>query len=350
MAVDYAMATNSRQENIMQLNQQLDVQHPPLIGLVCGSSDPRQNKTCDYTLQDAIQVLESVPDFARVQVEVRDRMEEVRKNAPHEACTPGSRARLEYVLQVFDIRAEGFLKLVSTIDQQNAFIVLLNCAAEIAYQEYTGMPLQHLRPVSDQARADSGTIYARVGRWTLAGYQLLADAGKLRRLPESETAPTGEEMAPPRTLKAGSPPDCGTFRSVSSKRNASAAKSNRFPHGGLQPKTWDEVDIAFLSDERLQIRVGSDHRTANYSELGFDDRRNETPNRAWVMLLQLATNGGRIESRTAGETWPKVEKRLQAIRAFLRVYFNLSEDPIPFVSGHGYQVRFKIRCQRSFDS
>jgi hypothetical protein len=45
---------------------------------------------------------------------------------------------------------------------------------------------------------------------------------------------------------------------------------------------------------------------------------------------------------------PKVEKRVQEIRKALRRNFDLTEDPIPFVKGTGYQTRFKIGCAESY--
>jgi len=45
--------------------------------------------------------------------------------------------------------------------------------------------------------------------------------------------------------------------------------------------TWDTIEIAFLREERVQIRNGSTTETRNYAEFGFQDGRNGMPNRAW---------------------------------------------------------------------
>jgi hypothetical protein len=110
---------------------------------------------------------------------------------------------------------------------------------------------------------------------------------------------------------------------------------------------WEELEISFLSDERVQLTVGVHTETRNYAELGFDDGRNHKPNSAWETLRSLAEQGGTLETSTAS-TWPKVEKRIQEIRRVLRKHFAISADPLPFISGNGYQACFSIHCSLSF--
>ena len=111
---------------------------------------------------------------------------------------------------------------------------------------------------------------------------------------------------------------------------------------------WEEIGIAFLSDERVQITFGSDIDTRNYAEFGFGDARNGKPNRAWLTLRYLAERGGTISHAGTGKGWVVVEKRIQEIRGVLRKHFDISIDPLPFVKGGGYQARFRISCSPSF--
>ena len=114
---------------------------------------------------------------------------------------------------------------------------------------------------------------------------------------------------------------------------------------------WNSIEISFLSDERVQIRNGTQSETCNYAELGFMDRRNEKPNSAWLVLRELAEHHGVIRNPSeAGCAWTKVEKRIQNIRSVFRAYFGIAADPIPFVPGTGYQALFKISCRRSFNT
>jgi len=55
-----------------------------------------------------------------------------------------------------------------------------------------------------------------------------------------------------------------------------------------------------LSDERVQIRNGTNTETRNYGELGFADARDGKPNQAWVTLRALAEERGTI--RDAAKT------------------------------------------------
>lgn len=129
-------------------------------------------------------------------------------------------------------------------------------------------------------------------------------------------------------------------------------------NGGIAPQnttlaakkttTWKDIEITFLSDERIQIRGG---RTYNYAEFGFNDRRGGKPNFAWETLRTMAREGGIIrDGAKVTAEWPKVEKRIQEIRKVLRKHFGITADPIPFVQGTGYRALFKIGCSRSFDT
>lgn len=112
---------------------------------------------------------------------------------------------------------------------------------------------------------------------------------------------------------------------------------------------WEQIEIIFLSDERVQIHNGKSTETRNYAEFGFQDGRSENPNRAWETLRRLAELGGIITDGTQGRLpWPKVEKRVQEIRRIFREHFGISLDPVPFIERTGYQARFKIRCGPSY--
>ena len=115
-------------------------------------------------------------------------------------------------------------------------------------------------------------------------------------------------------------------------------------------KSWEDLEISFLSDERVQIiRSGKPTETLNYAEMDFKDGRNGKPNQAWLTLRALAEEHGIIrDAKTTGSAWRKVEKRMQEIRKALRKHFDISSDPVPFVQGTGYQACFKIGCGPSF--
>ena len=113
--------------------------------------------------------------------------------------------------------------------------------------------------------------------------------------------------------------------------------------------SWDEVRIKFLSDERLQIWVGDQTQNRNYSGMGFEDRRNGTPNESWKFLRQLAEEGGFIRDvEAAGIPWPKAEKRIQEIRQKLKTAVAIDSDPFFRAKDRGYRTRFRIECGASY--
>lgn len=120
---------------------------------------------------------------------------------------------------------------------------------------------------------------------------------------------------------------------------------------------WEDIEISFISDERIQIVRGKKRETLNYTEFGFEDGRSGNPNQAWVVLRRLAERNGCIANQMeAGMDWPRLEKRIQEIRVVLRKHFGIEPDPIPFFEKsrvqdkNGYNTRFKISCAPSYRS
>ncbi len=118
----------------------------------------------------------------------------------------------------------------------------------------------------------------------------------------------------------------------------------------LEVRDWEEVEIRFLSDERVQITIANRTETRNYAEFGFEDGRSKKPNLGWEMLRSLAEAGGTIQRPTDERDWPSIEKRMQELRRIFRNRFKLSDDPLPLVERGGYQARFKISCGPSYNS
>jgi hypothetical protein len=115
------------------------------------------------------------------------------------------------------------------------------------------------------------------------------------------------------------------------------------------PTSWSEIEIAFLSDERVEICVAGDRKTYNFGELGFEDRRNGNPTEAWTMLRKLAGSGGTETRPPAGKGRAMIQKRIEEIREKLRSLFGIQTDPIPF-NGNTYQASFKTSRRPSFDT
>ena len=117
----------------------------------------------------------------------------------------------------------------------------------------------------------------------------------------------------------------------------------------LSPKQWQDIEIRFTGDESVQIFCGNRSEVRNYTELGFEDGRNENPNQLWITLRMFAKQGGSISCVGDAKAWSKLEKDVQKIRPILRDYFRISDDPIPYVrAAQSYRPRFKVTRAASF--
>jgi len=107
--------------------------------------------------------------------------------------------------------------------------------------------------------------------------------------------------------------------------------------------SWEDIKIAFLSDERVQVELGSQGETRNYAEMGFADRRSGKPNQAWGLVRALAVARGVIPNAARdSKDFIAMEKRIERMQKTLRRHFGVSSDPIPLDSSTGYCCRFHI--------
>jgi hypothetical protein len=113
---------------------------------------------------------------------------------------------------------------------------------------------------------------------------------------------------------------------------------------------WENINISFLSDERVQVEVGRQVETRNYVEMGFEDKRSGKPNQAWGLLRALAVAGGVIPNAARNsKDFIAMMKRIERMRETLRRHFGISSDPIPLDANQGYCCRFHITCASSFE-
>lgn len=112
---------------------------------------------------------------------------------------------------------------------------------------------------------------------------------------------------------------------------------------------WEDIQIRFTSEHRVQITINQCNTVLTYEEMGFSDRRTSNPNLAWRMLCKMAENRGMLrDPQTAGASWTSVEKCIQTIRKKLRDRYGIEGDPVPYVEGTGYQARFVLSHSRGY--
>jgi hypothetical protein len=124
-----------------------------------------------------------------------------------------------------------------------------------------------------------------------------------------------------------------------------------------QADKWEDIEILFLSDERVQITVGTHTETRNYDEMGFASKKSGAPVVAWATLRKMAELRGVTRMADDSRKWAAVEKRIQEIRKVLRHRFGLTDDPLPFIKktrrdseDFGYRAKFKVGCRPAYES
>ncbi|MGI9073937.1 MAG: hypothetical protein ACR2JB_22070 [Bryobacteraceae bacterium] len=119
------------------------------------------------------------------------------------------------------------------------------------------------------------------------------------------------------------------------------------------PASWDQLEITFLCDHRVQIRIGAWSETLNYNEFGFGDKRGrgrgDNPNRQWSLLRDLAqANGTLPKTDRKGGDLGAFEKKIERIRKVIQKYCPQTKgDPLP-CEDQAYKALCKINCSASF--
>lgn len=121
--------------------------------------------------------------------------------------------------------------------------------------------------------------------------------------------------------------------------------------GSTPPHNWPDIQITFISDECVNMQVGQQvPQTLNYTEMGFEDGRNDKPDQLWGMLRALAQACGVIPNKTRNsKDFVAMGKRMERLRRKLRTHFRIEADPIPLDAEVGYRCQFSIGCSPSFE-
>jgi hypothetical protein len=257
----------------------------------------------------AIWLFDSQPGFASAEVWLRDRMAEVEREAPAASKELGSVARAELAMKYFCLRAELFGQLTWNAKTQRALIVMFLAIEHEAWRDFLGDYPEYVQPTVTEASL-----------WLIEQIPIARDRWIRKSYEQIASRETSMDVAP-REL------------------------------GRLTIEKWGDLEIFFLSDTRVQFRVGKNVSTYNYEELGFVDRRSKKPDGAWVEFRNLAQSNGQVRKplNTRGR-WTATERRMQEIRKRLRILFGQNADPIPFLKGDGYCAQMKISCAPSFEA
>jgi hypothetical protein len=132
---------------------------------------PRQARQRAQQVASAVSFFESHRDFPSVQVEIHDRTNELALSVTRDAQTPGTDARMNHLVTLFDVMAAAYLRLVSSLEAQKAYAVILAQLMRQTWEQYTGHPFDLLPPYNAERVAP---IQARVRHWTNEGFRRIA--------------------------------------------------------------------------------------------------------------------------------------------------------------------------------
>ncbi len=99
---------------------------------------------------------------------------------------------------------------------------------------------------------------------------------------------------------------------------------------------WSDIEIVFVNNENIEIKVGGTKDKKHYSEMGFEDKRKGEPDRAWKRLMLFALQAGTITSDFNNNILKKNDdyyvklKDIESINEKLCTFFKvINEKPIP---------------------
>lgn len=104
--------------------------------------------------------------------------------------------------------------------------------------------------------------------------------------------------------------------------------------------TWESILITFNNEEAATIQVAGKSHNTGYADMGFVDKRKDTPNLQWGLLLLLARKGGLLEASDA-DAQQRYKKHKQLLSDRLKDYFGMQTDPMEPYNG-GYKIRMTL--------
>jgi hypothetical protein len=133
--------------------------------------------------RNAIELLKALPDFPSVQIETHDEVQKLIDDDPSiKTFAPRSEELLNHLIEIFDIRAEALLRLVTDMQTHEAFVDALTEAADWIWAQWSGgWPLSMMPPVNHPMRTQIDRLRPRAQHWSMEGYR------KLASLKEAET-------------------------------------------------------------------------------------------------------------------------------------------------------------------
>jgi len=142
----------------------------------------------------------------------------------------------------------------------------------------------------------------------------------------------------------------GEIREASSKQQAREPNVTIFP--SPSDLHWEEVSMAFVSDEVIKVKARGQLVEYRFDQIGFENKRSGKANILWWVLRGLAMNNGRaswedLNEPTAGSfdlgDRNKLEAKVKRLRKTLREFMGIEGDPFyPYRREQAYQTKLTL--------
>jgi hypothetical protein len=139
-----------------------------------GQHERRPPQAWHRALRGAVKTLQSIPEFADVQVQVADGTEQIRKSMAADAPNRGSDARMQHLVQMFNVYCGEYLRLVRDLETQKAYEIMLAEYFCRAWEDFTGFGFESVRPYGNK----SEPLTDRIRYWTMEGYRKIASLSR----------------------------------------------------------------------------------------------------------------------------------------------------------------------------
>jgi hypothetical protein len=158
-------------------------------------TDPKPRN--EGSQRSATSLLEQHPDFPNTNVEIYDAIIARDLDNKLKNSLEGSDESMEVVLEMVDIRAQAFLRLVTDISYQRAYVVLLTALALTAWQDFAGCPITAVPILSQEQQRHWQAIIEKRRYWENEGFRQLAKASSASHHRKGDTAGDGAPTTKP---------------------------------------------------------------------------------------------------------------------------------------------------------
>jgi hypothetical protein len=132
---------------------------------------------------EAVKLMEKNPEFPSVQIQIHDKDREVERGMPDGANQRLSEPRLVHLLKFLDIRGEAYLRLVTDLESEKAFMAIMEDFVRATWWQFSGVPIESIPPTSPFAephptQSQRDRVLTAGRYWVTEGYRRIAPLPK----------------------------------------------------------------------------------------------------------------------------------------------------------------------------